>query len=132
VIAVGQKYTREYRVTPKVYQGFLDVFEDHNPMHVDSEFAAAHGFKERIMHGNILNGFLSHFVGECLPYKKVVIMSQTINFHRPFFEKDTLLLEAEVKGMFAEETVAEFKFKFRSKANNDLISKGSIQVNLLA
>lgn len=118
-------------MTSKIYQGFLDVFQDHNPMHVNTAFAKDHGFKERIMHGNILCGFLSHFVGESLPSKKVVIMSQTINFHRPFFENDTVLFEAVVKGMYAEDTVAEFKFKFKSKTTKELISKGSIQVNLL-
>ena len=70
-------------------------------------------------------------MGEKLPTKKVVIMSQTINFHRPFFEGDTLFFESTVKGLFAEDTVAEFKFKFKSKTTNELISKGSIQVNLL-
>ena len=129
---IGQKFTEEYHVTPQVYQGFLTAYQDRNPMHVDAAFAQEHGFQDRIMHGNILCGFLSHFVGEKLPTKKVVIMSQTINFHRPFFEDDKLNFEATLKGLFAEDTVAEFKFKFKSQSTGDLISKGSVQVNLLS
>jgi len=132
LITLGQKFSDEYHVSPKIYQGFLSAYEDRNPMHVDATFAMEHGYKDRIMHGNILCGFLSHFVGERLPTKKVVIMSQTINFHRPFFENDTLLFESVLKGLYAEDTVAEFKFKFKSKETGDLISKGSVQVNLLS
>lgn len=131
MISIGQKFSEEYKVTSQVYQGFLSAYDDRNPMHLDADFAKEHGYKDKIMHGNILCGFLSHFVGEKLPTKKVVIMSQTINFHRPFFEDDTLLFESVLKGLYAEDTVAEFKFKFKSKATGDLISKGSVQVNLL-
>lgn len=109
----------------------MDIFDDKNPMHVDDAFSVSHGYPSKIMHGNILGGFLSYFVGECLPSKRVVIMSQTMNFHKPFFENDRLTFEAKVKGMYAEDTVAEIKFKFKDKLSGHLVSKGTVQVNLL-
>lgn len=128
----GQIFNREFVVSSEVYTGFLNIFNDHNPMHVDDQYAVAHGFPSKIMHGNILGGFLSYFVGECLPSKKVVIMSQVMNFHKPFFENDTLLFEAKLHGLYAEDTVGEFKYKFKAKATGDLIAKGKLQVNLLS
>lgn len=127
----GDTFKREFLVTPKIYNGFIDLFEDKNPMHTQEAYAVAHGFEGVIMHGNILCGFLSYFVGECLPSKNVIIMAQTINFHKPFFQNEVLVFESTIKGVFANDSVYEFKFKFKKKETQSLVSKGSIQVNLL-
>jgi acyl dehydratase len=39
-------------------------------LHIDDDYARSKGFKQKVMHGNILCGFLSRFVGELLPVKK--------------------------------------------------------------
>jgi len=65
----GDIYTHAFTVTPGVYDGFIQTFGDRNPLHTDGAFAVSKGFKGPVMHGNILNGFLSFFVGECLPLK---------------------------------------------------------------
>lgn len=128
---VGDKFKQEFIVTPEIYEQFIKIFKDTNPMHTQEAYAKSHGFEGPIMHGNILCGFISYFVGECLPTKNVIIMAQTINFHKPFYKNSVLELEAVIKGLFANDSVFEFKFKFRDKASQNLISKGSIQVNRL-
>ena len=67
------KYEVPFIVSENIYKGFIQLFNDKNPLHVNDVFAIEKGFKEKVMHGNILNGFLSYFIGECLPVKNVVI-----------------------------------------------------------
>ena len=43
-------------------------------------YAIEKGFDSRVVQGNLQNCFISYFIGECLPSKNVMILSQTINF----------------------------------------------------
>src|SRR5262245_51814734 len=52
-----------YTITAAVYEQFLATFGDTNRLHTEDDFARTRGFPERVMHGAILNGFISHFVG---------------------------------------------------------------------
>jgi len=69
----GDSFQFRYCVTAAVRDGFLALFEDRNPLHTDKAFAREKGFREEVMYGNILNGFISHFVGELLPVKNIII-----------------------------------------------------------
>jgi 3-hydroxybutyryl-CoA dehydratase len=126
----GNKFEREFNVSENIYNGFLETFKDYNPLHTSAEFAIKNGFKNRVMHGNILNGFLSFFIGECLPTKNVIIHSQEIQFKNPVYLNDLLKFEAEIINVYESVKAIEFKFIFK---NQDLkvVSKGKIQIGLL-
>ena len=125
---VGERYQNEYTCDPDVFDGFLKAFNDRNPIHVDDEYAQKNGFHAKVMHGNILNGFCSHFIGECLPKKKVMIISQEIRFRNPFFLGDHLLFTAEVVSSSESVKLVEFKFQFRRFADEKKIANGRITV----
>jgi len=126
----GDAFAREYRVTEKVYRGFIDLFGDRNPLHTNAEFARAKGFPSEVMHGNILGGFLSHFIGECLPTKHVIIHSQEIKYLKPVHLDDALAFTAEVKEVFESVGVVEFGFEFRNAAGVKA-AKGKINIGIL-
>ncbi len=86
-----------YRVTPDVYFGFQRCSGDFNPLHTDAAFAEKEGFAECVMYGNILNAFISHFVGMLLPIRDVMIQSQDICFNKPVFLNDVIELEGGQK-----------------------------------
>ncbi len=129
-MTAGNSYRQAYVVDSSVYEGFRALFQDHNPMHTDETFAVAHGFRGRVMYGNILNGFLSHFVGECLPVKQVVIQTQTIQYARPVHLGDTVVLTAVVSGVFESVRTVEFKYRFENGAGEQ-VARGKIQVGIL-
>ena len=56
----GDVFTQSFKVSPDIYEGFISIFNDKNPLHTDEKFAIGKGFNERVMHGNILSGFLSY------------------------------------------------------------------------
>ncbi len=130
MIEAGTVIQHTFKVNQQVYDGFKSIFKDENPMHVDEAFAISKGFKERVMYGNILNGFLSYLVGELLPVKNVVIQSQSINFARPVYLNDTVILESKVTGFFESVNSLEMKFKFTNQAGQ-VVAKGTIQVGII-
>ena len=129
-LMLNDSFEKTFIVTDTVYEGFIEIFKDTNPMHTNEQFARQHGFKSRVMHGNILNGFLSYFIGECLPDKNVIIHSQEIQFKNPVYLHDELAFEAKISGIYESVGVIEFRFTFKNKEL--IVSKGKIQIGLLA
>jgi len=130
LFTTGDKFAAKFVVTQAVYDGFISVFKDENPLHVDESFAMEHGFKGRVMHGNILNGFLSWFIGECLPVKNVIIHSQEIQYKNPVYLNDNLSFDAQVTGVFESVDVIELKFSFKN-ADGLVVAKGKFQIGLI-
>ena len=127
----GDTYTYKFTVSPAVYNGFINLFNDRNPLHTQEDFAKSKGFSSVVMHGNILNGFISYFIGECLPEKNVMIYSQTINFKKPTYINDDLILHAQIEDVFESVKSAEIKFYFENNAKEKIaIGKVLIGINL--
>ena len=126
----GDTFSHDFVVDARIYQGFMDLFEDRNPLHTETRFALARGFRAEVMHGNILGGFLSYFVGECLPIKSVVLQTQEIRYLKPVYLNDKVRLTASVDERFDSVGVVEFKFHFEN-ANGTMLAKGKMTVGLL-
>ena len=125
--------TYTYQVTPDVYYSFQRCSNDYNPMHTDAAFAKDKGFDAPIMYGNILNAFLSHFVGMLLPSRDVMILSQSILFQNPVFLNDEITFESKIDKLSPTVKFIDYKFKFRKVGGgkSELIANGHIQVKLL-
>lgn len=126
----GDRFEEKFSLTGPVYEGFIGLFHDRNILHTDESFAISRGFKGRVMHGNILNGFLSFFIGERLPVKEVIIHSQEIQYKNAVYLNDELFFDAEVTGVFESVGAVEFKFSFKNNEGK-ILAKGKFQVGLL-
>jgi 3-hydroxybutyryl-CoA dehydratase len=126
----GEKFSQKFVITPDVYQGFIALFNDRNELHTDATFARARGFKAEVMHGNILNGFLSYFIGECLPWRNVIIHSQEITYMKPVYLLDSLELAVEVTDVIDSVNVVQFRFRFINESQV-AVAKGKIQIGIL-
>jgi 3-hydroxybutyryl-CoA dehydratase len=126
----GDKFRQSYEVNPVIYQGFIDLFGDRNALHIDENYARDKGFKSKVIHGNILNGFISHFVGECLPIKNVIIYSQKISYFKPVYLYDILGLNVEVIDYHESVRTAELLFYF-ANPEEIKVAKGKILIGLL-
>ena len=131
---LSAKIEHTYQVTPEVYHAFQSCSGDFNPLHTDVAFAQSKGFSGCVMYGNILNAFISHFVGMLLPTSEVMIQSQDISFHKPVFLNDQISLEATVDTVSEAVGIIEYKLKFRrisDGAKPELVAKGHVQIGLL-
>ncbi len=127
---LNDKYVEEFVLKSEIHQGFINVFKDENPLHTNTQFAIDKGFNGKVIHGNILNGFLSYFIGEKLPIKNVIIHSQEIQYKNVVYLNDELQFNAEVVGIYDSVNVVEFKYYFKNKATK-IVAKGKFQIGLL-
>lgn len=127
------KIVYTYKVTPEVYYSFQRCSNDFNPLHTDAIFANLKGFYAPVMYGNILNAFISHFVGMLLPTREVMILSQDISFHMPIYLNDEIQLETIIDDISEAVNIINYKFKFLKKTTTkpQMVAKGHVQIGLL-
>ncbi len=125
-----REYHHQFEVTPVVYNAFQQCSGDFNPLHTQEGFAKSKGFNECVMYGNILNGFVSYFVGMLLPTQDVIIHSQDIAYKNPVFMNDKLDFTAKVEDISEAVQAVIFKFAFRNE-NGKVVAKGHVQIGVL-
>jgi len=128
MLNTGDKFVEHFIVSTEIYQGFMAIFKDRHPLHTDGRYAQMRGFRSEVMHGNILNGFLSYFIGECLPDRELMILSQEIRYQRPVYLGDLLILQAEVADVHHSVNVFDFVCKFRNEADGKIVA--SVRINV--
>lgn len=128
--AKSANITNTYQVTPEVYAAFQTVSGDFNPLHTNRDFATRKGFEGKVMYGNILNAFISHFVGMLLPSQDVMILSQDINFHKPVYLNDEITLKASIDDV--SEAVGFISYKLLFFREKERVAKGHVQISVLA
>ncbi len=85
---------------------------------------------EFILSKDIYDGFISYFIGEELPVKEIVILSQDIKFKNPVYLNDILQLNVSVFEIYESVNVINFKFKFINQ-KNITAAKGKFQIKKL-
>ena len=88
------RYIRKV-ITDKDIEQFAEISTDHNPVHLDDEYARDTIFEGRIAHGMLTAGLVSAVIGEQLPGHGTIYMSQNLKFLAPVRPGD--LVHAEVK-----------------------------------
>ncbi len=127
---LNNTFNQKFKITQELVNDFVKLSNDRNPLHTIDTFAIEKGFESRVVQGNLQNCFISYFIGECLPSKNVMILSQTINFKNPFYINDILYLNAKIIGVFESVGLIEFDFKFTNQSEK-IISKGIIKIKLI-
>jgi 3-hydroxybutyryl-CoA dehydratase len=91
-LSLEQTATRVFAVSDEAIRAFADVSTDHNPVHVDEDFAKASPFRGRIAHGMLLGAYIPATLATDLPGRGAIYVSQSLNFKRAVRPGD----EAEV------------------------------------
>lgn len=133
LVEKSQHIEVNYKVTQEVYYSFQRMSKDFNPLHTDEAFAKRKGFNECVMYGNILNGFVSHFVGMALPSRDVMIQTQDIQFCKPVFLNEDILLKSEIETVSDAVEIINYKLKFYRLGGEkpQLVASGHVQIGTL-
>lgn len=88
-------------ITKTIEQSDVDAFAqvtgDHNPVHVDEEFAQTTRFGRRIAHGMLTASLISSVLANKLPGAGSVYLGQTLQFVAPVFPGDEITARVTVK-----------------------------------
>ena len=95
-INVGDSAIYTRHVTAREVQLFAAVSGDHNPVHLDPEYAATTQFGECIAHGMLTGAFVSAAIAMELPGPGTIYLGQQLSFRAPVKLGDTLSVNLEI------------------------------------
>jgi 3-hydroxybutyryl-CoA dehydratase len=110
-LKIGDSFSTVREVSDELIRAFAEVSGDHNPIHLDDEFAARTRFGKRIAHGMLSAAFISAVLGNEFRERKIVYLAQRMRFTAPVFIGDLITTMATVtniredKGIVTLETV---------------------------
>ena len=90
--------TRHVEKTIQDYDihAFAEISTDHNPVHLDEQYAQETIFGGRIAHGMLTAALISAVIGEQLPGHGTIYMGQNLKFLAPVRPGDTVRAEVTV------------------------------------
>jgi 3-hydroxybutyryl-CoA dehydratase len=92
---VGERATRTRTISEEDIMLFAQISGDHNPIHLDEEYAAQSFFGKRIVHGSLVASLISAVLGNDLPGHGSIYLGQTLKFVAPVHIGDTITVSVE-------------------------------------
>lgn len=93
---IGDSASISKTITDADIRAFAEVTGDHNPLHLDDDYAAKTRFGRRIAHGMLSASLISAVLANELPGAGSVYLSQTLKFLKPVFPGDTVTARVTV------------------------------------
>ncbi|MBI1171713.1 (R)-hydratase [bacterium] len=125
-IEVGMVRSRQKRVSDRDIALFAEVSTDHNPVHLDDDYARETIFEGRIAHGMLTASLISAVIGEQLPGHGTVYLSQSLRFMAPVRPGD--LLDAQVKVLAIDHAKRRVTLETLCAVGNTVVLKGEALV----
>jgi acyl dehydratase len=95
-VQVGDTASLSKTITNEDIRAFADVTTDHNPVHLDDDFARETKFGRRIAHGMLGASLISAVLANQLPGEGTVYLSQSLRFVAPVYPDDTVTARVTV------------------------------------
>ena len=100
---------------------FAEVTGDHNPVHVDEEFAKTTRFGRRIAHGMLTASLISSVLANELPGEGSVYLGQTLQFVAPVFPGDEVTARVTVKQVREDKPILKLETICVNQRNETVI-----------
>ena len=121
-LTVGQSYEKSFTITAELIERFAGVTGDHNPIHLDDEYAGKSIFKQRVAQGMLQAGLLSGALGCHFPGVGTIYLSQTLKFIKPVFINDQITLRLMVSEIISEKNRVRLETRFANQNGETVIT----------
>ena len=105
---------------------FAEVSTDHNPVHLDDDYAQDTIFEGRIAHGMLTAGLISAVIGEQLPGHGAIYMSQSLKFLAPVRPGDLVYAEVKVTDIQIDKRRVKLDCKCEVDGKNVLVGEAMV------
>ena len=109
---------------------FISLSGDKNSMHFDKKIAKERGFKKPISHGMLLASYFSNLVGKHFLKDHNLYLSQDINFIKPVFIGETIIVKGKVKSKIESLRILEIETAIINKKGEEVV-KGVAKVKYI-
>jgi acyl dehydratase len=110
-LQIGMSAELVWNVEDTEIDQFASISGDVNPMHVDAQYARAHGFENRIAHGFLLGSKVSAFIGTVIPGRRCLLLEETLAFPNPIYPGDRIVISGQVAELWPEQALLKLKFR---------------------
>jgi 3-hydroxybutyryl-CoA dehydratase len=121
-LSVGQTYKKSFAITADLIESFARVTGDHNPIHLDEDYARQTVFEKRVAQGMLGAGLLSGVMGCHFPGSGTIYLSQTLKFLKPVFIDDEITLRLEVLEIIDEKNRVRLETAFTNQKGEAVIT----------
>jgi 3-hydroxybutyryl-CoA dehydratase len=90
-------------------RAFANATGDHNPLHLDEEFARQTRFGKRIAHGMLGASLISAVIASELPGQGSIYLGQTLQFVAPVFPGDTVTARVTVTSIREDKPIIKLE-----------------------
>ena len=119
------RYVRKI-ITDQDIEKFAEISTDHNPVHLDDEYARDTIFEGRIAHGMLTAGLVSAVIGEQLPGHGTIYMSQNLKFLAPVRPGDLVHAEVKVVDMVIDKRRVKLDCRCEVNGKNVLVGEAMV------
>ena len=119
------RYVRKV-ITDQDIEKFAEISTDHNPVHLDDEYARDTIFEGRIAHGMLTAGLVSAVIGEQLPGHGTIYMSQNLKFLAPVRPGDLVHAEVQVIDMVIDKRQVKLDCRCEVNGKNVLVGEAMV------
>jgi acyl dehydratase len=129
-IKVGETASLRHSITAGDIRAFARLSGDRNPLHADAAYAKTTAFKRPVVHGMFLGALVSRLIGMKLPGAYSLMMRESLDFKKPVFIGDTIIVLAKVVHASPATGIVELAVDIR-KNEGDLAGSGAVLVRVL-
>ncbi len=119
------RYIRKI-ITDRDIELFAEISTDHNPVHLDDDYARDTIFEGRIAHGMLTAGLISAVIGEQLPGHGTIYMSQNLKFLAPVRPGDLVHAEVKVVDMLIDKRRVKLDCRCEVSGKNVLVGEAMV------
>src|SRR4051794_7313327 len=130
-IQVGDTAEYSKTISDTDVRAFATLTGDHNPVHLDEDYARDTRFGRRIAHGMLTASLISSVIANELPGEGTIYLSQTLQFVAPVYLDDTVTARVTVLKIREDKPIATLETVCVNQHGETLV-KGEATVLLTA
>jgi acyl dehydratase len=119
---LGDRAEISKRIEERDVHAFADTVGDHNPLHLDAAFASTTRFGKPIAHGFLAASLISAVLGNKLPGKGTIYLSQTLQFRAPVYIGDTVTASVLIVDVRTDKPIITLDTKCTNQKGDLLIT----------
>jgi 3-hydroxybutyryl-CoA dehydratase len=125
------KVLKKIEITKELVNAYASLTGDHNPIHLNNEYAKESSFGKCIAHGMLLSSFFSTLISSEYPGPGSIYLSQDVKFLKPCFVGEWIKVKIELIDEIKKTNSTIYKLSTQIlNTDNDVLIDGGATVFL--